>query len=780
LFLLEVRAVGRIHRSSTGVGKLCCPGYFMNPNPPIVQLEIWPSRDLSGVSPSESLEPKLEERKISTCVFVALLSLTGFFFVPAQIQLTNAREFPITFFDILGPMALLVGISFLVVAGLVFGIRGRLGDRITSGIFGFGFLLYLQANWILWDYGTLDGRDIAWPDLTYRGVVDGLIWIAVITFCVIFGRRFRRLLNWVAVIVIAVQTINLGSLLIKTPGALSQTEKTEAAADLYAFSKEKNVLIVMMDTLQADVLQQVFDEYREDMEVFDGFTFYRNSLGGFPKTRASIALILSGKYYDNKIDIDTFNKSISRSEQTLPRFLKDKGFRSHLIGTQRLFVGNRENSDIYYDYLQHATGLDLRAEVLYLVDLVAFRALPHFAKRKIHNDHKWFLSNILDKEGIANMPQIVNVHDLVFTRDFVRYAYVDEERPVLKYIQYWGVHPPLRLNENLEYVELTDDRGGLVTYQRSGVEIINRLFQKLKEIGVYNNTLIIVTGDHGAGRSGFRADPRAGGVASELIEDTTVESLIKSCALPAMLVKEIGARGMIQYNDSPVTLGDYPASIAGILGYEHSFPGVDFLTAKVDPERERFFNFYRGYEKNAAGDEVAKDFTKFRVSGHSWLDASWERFVAKQPEPDTVYQLGERISFVRGGNFEKFAARGFSLPEVAHTWTDRKIAGVVIRFPEPPGDLLCLINIRRVWGRNQRVEVWANDSDLLADWLYENGSTSEETREIVVPAELTEKGLLVLEFRLPNANLSPRDIGLSAEDGRKLGIGLSWIEFQKP
>jgi hypothetical protein len=81
----------------------------------------------------------------------------------------------------------------------------------------------------------------------------------------------------------------------------------------------------------------------------------------------------------------------------------------------------------------------------------------------------------------------------------------------------------------------------------------------------------------------------------------TVGGLTKSSALPAMLVKGIGLRYALQYDDRPVTLDDYPASIAGSLGFEHEFPGIDFLNGIVDPERERIFYHHEGCEPNSAG-----------------------------------------------------------------------------------------------------------------------------------------------------------------------------------
>ena len=64
----------------------------------------------------------------------------------------------------------------------------------------------------------------------------------------------------------------------------------------------------------------------------------------------------------------------------------------------------------------------------------------------------------------------------------------------------------------------------------------------------------------------------------------------------------------------------------------------------------------------------------------------------------------------------------------------------------------------------------------LADWIFPSGLEVEQIREVVLPVESLGDGLINLEFRMPHATISPKDVGLS-DDGRRLGIGLSWVEF---
>jgi len=675
-----------------------------------------------------------KNRAIASLSAGSLLCLTVFLFTPLLIFLTNAREFPYPYSDILGPLigAALIGVA--VISGLLLILPNSWSRFLTPLVFALGFLVYLQGNWILWNYGSLDGREIDWAGLSFRGFVDGGVWVGLLALLVWRGVRWRKTLSWIAILIVIVQGVNIGS---------------------------------------------PFDGHPELKDIFDGFTFYRNGLSGYPTTKGNPTLMLTGKYFRNEMPAFKFIQKVSREKGNLPRFLKEHGFRSHLLGTHGLFIGVESNSDINIVRLRDIKGVSFRNELLYLADLTAFRVLPHFAKEHIYNDQKWVFKNYFGDHELEGMPPVENLDDLVFLKRFSEQARADDGKPVFKYIHLWGVHPPIRLDEKLNYVELPATRDNFIIYTRAGVEMLRQLIDKLKELGVYDETLIVMTGDHGGGFHHYAIDPRAGGVADELIEDTTVPSLIKSSAVPAILIKEIGSRGSLKITDVPVTIGDYPASIAGSLGFKHSFPGVDFLTGRVDPERERLFYFYVGYNTNET--DYFDGFTEYRIRGHSWLDASWMRADSIFPAGERkgrIYHLGERISFTRDGNHREFAPYGFSIPGEKFTWTDRNQAGINVQLSQPTGDLICRMGIGMVWGLNQEIGVWLDGRVQLEKWMYERGASEEETREFIIPESAIRNGGFTLEFRMPNANISPKEAGLSS-DPRRLGLGLAWLEFEE-
>src|SRR6185436_19727519 len=67
----------------------------------------------------------------------------------------------------------------------------------------------------------------------------------------------------------------------------------------FAFSPTRNVVILVLDTFQTDLFQELLDDDAGLAAKFEGFTYFRNAVGGFPSTAASVPLILTGQYYEN-------------------------------------------------------------------------------------------------------------------------------------------------------------------------------------------------------------------------------------------------------------------------------------------------------------------------------------------------------------------------------------------------------------------------------------------------------------------------------------------------
>ncbi len=143
------------------------------------------------------------------------------------------------------------------------------------------------------------------------------------------------------------------------------------------------------------------------------------------------------------------------------------------------------------------------------------------------------------------------------------------------------------------------------------------------------------------------------------------------------------------------------------------------------------------------------------------------------------YRWGDKVTFGAAGNAHVYRMRGWGNPEEEITWTDGRIAELVlpIRPAQGPVRLQLFAGAYLKPGilNKQRVKLSVNGQPI-ADWIITRHDF--EIREAVLPADLIRNSSsLAVTFELPDAT-SPSDIA-EGEDLRRLGLAISWLSFSQ-
>jgi len=244
----------------------------------------------------------MRERLIHSACIASFFSLTLFLFGPAHLYFTNVTEYSISFPKLLLFLLALSFTSTFLLTVLLALTKPPVCEKALSALFALAFLLWLQGNLLVWNYGLLDGRDIDWNAKARLGVIDSAIWLCVIILSFGAARRVQNLSRKASLVFIVIQIASTLFVAYKAPDASHMRGKSvDDDNTLFSFSSERNVLILLLDGFQGDVFQEIIDEDDHFHKMFKGFTYYRNNLGGYPSTYPSIPLILTGLYYDNSI-----------------------------------------------------------------------------------------------------------------------------------------------------------------------------------------------------------------------------------------------------------------------------------------------------------------------------------------------------------------------------------------------------------------------------------------------------------------------------------------------
>jgi hypothetical protein len=161
-------------------------------------------------------------------------------------------------------------------------------------------------------------------------------------------------------------------------------------------------------------------------------------------------------------------------------------------------------------------------------------------------------------------------------------------------------------------------------------------FDKLDEIGVYDQSLIFVVGDHGSWNiplemSAAKPTIPANGETDDALRgrDTGSDSW-HGRGVPVFLAKPLGDRDALRISDEPVSLCDVPRSVFDSLAMEHDFGCESVFSVQNPRQTPRIVHIHTREKKIRARIglppfEAGAEFEKFRVDGHSWLRESWVR-----------------------------------------------------------------------------------------------------------------------------------------------------------
>ena len=578
---------------------------------------------------------KSTDGKIVSSVYAAcLFALTLGFFAPSSIFFPNRLEFSPTYTEILGYLIPVTAALGLLLTVLLFLLPRRIFSRGVSLMVALSVLLWFQGNVLKWEYGVFDGRDILWGGKVWCGVIDSLVWCLFLCVAMIKPGFFRKRLKTITHALLLVQGISLGFAVSQAPAAEGRLYLKIDRQEKYVFSERKNAVLMVLDTFQTEIFQEIIKEDHDIKHLFRDFIYFRNSLGGYPTTWPAVPLILTGKYYDNSHPFSEFKKEVF-GPASLPAILKRRGFRVHLFPfANSIFLRKELASNIIRK--QRADPVVFR-DVLFIYDIALFRNLPHFLKSLVIRNQQWLLRNLvsMDEQPVrGKKPRRDPRRRLLFFHEMPEQVKVDGKAPTFKFYHLQGVHPPLHLDRECREIPSANDRKHYKNQAVCMLRCVGKWLEVLKKNNIYENTLILIIGDHGPGNWGITDINPVEGQETKLDARSKKLRIVKSGALPLILIKPLSgtSKDGLTVSDRPVSLGDIARTVAVELGIGEQLPGESMFNVPEHGSRERRYFYYKGFNIQSSG--YFKEMAEYRVRGFSWHDGAWSGPVGIHASPD--------------------------------------------------------------------------------------------------------------------------------------------------
>ncbi len=652
------------------------------------------------------------------------LIFTFFIFGPFQIYITNASELFFSFSDIWWTCAIVALVSLFFMTLLGWMLKGKIQELYCCVLWGIAMGLYIQGNFILTDYGTLDGA-IDWGKYQGVGVWNSLIWMLCIISPVLLYKftpeTWKAIRNYLAIGILCVQIITLSTLFItadKHPN--SDCQLTNAGR--FELSQNENTIVFVLDAYDSQFFSDFIEQHPEYKEtLWNEFTYYPDTVAGGIRTILAMPQILTGQFYTSEAPYSEYLENAYQSTE-LYRTLRDANYNTGIY-TEGKFM-----SPSMSDLIMNVTTDKKRIRsyttlTYYLYRFTACRYFPHELKKCV-----WMYSGdfdaALDNSGSEETSYLLD--DAFFYRDLTQNGLSLQDKNAFRLYHLFGTHKPYTLDEKSQ----RNSEGTSLEKQQIGLmNILETYFEQMKELGIYDDANIIVLADHG--------------------EENYAQN-------PLLLVKKGQETKNFCVSDLPVSYTNLHPTLLSLL-LKEDIAGKSIFDLTKEDNQERFFYI------NSA-DRIATEYiVRGDASDPENAYKTGRLFSVFSSKQSIKYQLGTELYFDTRATGLQYASKGFSGMEATHIWTEGYETELEIPLQKSLKDD-ALVSISLKWVMNtQRVGIYVNDVFLNYYLIDKPG----ELRFIIPAKALEHPDKLTIRLKLPDAafpeNGDPRILGIAFE-----------------
>ena len=428
-----------------------------------------------------------------------------FIYAPLELYVNNIEEFWYDAF-VLFPFIIKDFFFFLAVSVVLFGVAYLLA-KIVYEIALYGYFIcmiacYIQGNYMVKGLPPLDGTEIHWEWYRPEMIKSTIMWAVVAVICLIgfFILKYDKVKKAVSYI-----SIFMGLMLAVTITVLSvngdiftkkQYEKFNKL-DQFEMSTDTNFVIVMLDAIDEECFWQIWEQHPEYAEEMRDFTFYNNAMSGYAYTNHSLPLIISGEWYENKEPFSDYQIRIFKDSPFFNR-LREQGYTlSYYEDEYKFEVGVMDGAFNNLAYTQSSLW-DAPLFNKRIIKMVGMKYAPYLLKPKC-----WFNVDMLNNQEMTPKDEaLFSWKNKAFYDDVKEddITYVDGKR--FKLIHLIGAHVPFYYDKDVNEI----DNANYYTCIESSMTVTMAYLDKLREAGVYDNSVIIVLSDHGYNIEGDAVD----------------------------------------------------------------------------------------------------------------------------------------------------------------------------------------------------------------------------------------------------------------------------------
>ncbi len=510
-----------------------------------------------------------------------------FIYAPMDLYCSNKREFWFDAFKLI-PVILVLFTIMLVGSIFVFFliyIISKKAYKVAVALYFIAyFATYIQGNFLVSNLPALDGTEVDWSSYVGQRLATIILWVVVIAIVICMIKLkgykfFEKASQIVGLFITGMLFLTLITIVIMNNGFEKKLNLYASIKNEYLYSEDKNYVILVLDALDAGSFNDVLEEHPEYREVLADFTYYRNTMGAYPYTMNSLPFILSGDWYENDEPFDEYNVNAYKNSPIMSG-LENEGY---ILGMYEEELPVSDESMYKFDNTCNSSKISSKEFFLFSVreiQLIGYRYAPFDLKRfcgATGTDFNLF-------RGDGDEYPIFRANNTSYYNRLQESEISLIEDKCFKFIHIEGAHVPFVYDKDVNVIE----NGTYEDNIQASMTITEAYLNKLKESGVYDNSVIIVMADHGYAHMSAvgRQDP-------------------------ILFIKGIDeAHDSMLVSDAPISYDDLQEAYIGLLNGKM---GTDVFFYKEGDERQRRFLYY---------DSESKNITEYISNGYSSDDAA--------------------------------------------------------------------------------------------------------------------------------------------------------------
>lgn len=485
------------------------------------------------------------------------LLFTALVYLPSETYLNNYENFNYVYLDFAPYIFIRAMIIALVVSLAACAFKPKPFNVLLCLGTGLTLCLYCQYMFMNSDMPSSLGDPVDWDSLKTKAIINAVIWVVILLVPLAFyliTSRIKALKKNKAVqnapaaaasLIGGIQLLSLIIMLFTTKAALFGTDQyVFSNKEQFVVSSNKNVITFILDMADKKFFDEAYEEDPEKFEFLHDFTYYTNTAMMYDSTILSIPQMLTGtkdlpkdngynEWLQNAWKCDSceeFYKRLHENNYTVNAY-GSFGNYNYMPGK----VDNCEKLD--------KDDITINSEELYnsVNDMSAFRYLP-LALKKDYEPDGHTINDSVERENECIMDN---------------YQYIDSLK-----LKKSDTDKNYFIVEHLHGSHYADTAAGT----SSSLDLLKKYTDQLKELGVYDDAVIIITADHGqhSAKDNF----------------------------PIWYIKPANAHNdEMQYSTAPISLTDYLATCLDTAGLkkdgDEELFGRSIYDIKEDEQRER-------------------------------------------------------------------------------------------------------------------------------------------------------------------------------------------------